>query len=431
MATKLIDNGADADRLVFVVMGDGYAQNDQTTYQNDVNRLLVNGVFLHDVFAANRRAVNLYRVDLISSDARVSTPTSTKNTALKLIYNGQWSSCWISESAGSDALIRAQLKGIDYNFVVLLINEAKFGGCTRGHRLYITNGIQWDLVAHEYGHGIGGLYEEYTSNTPYTGPEINDANCSTVLDRQRVVWHNLIAATTPLPTAIGGAITDTTVGMFEGGNAYKSGIYRPANNCLMNVSDQNPPPPFCPVCRGLMQTELGRWLPHPAAPARSDIVPEGEKRYYLFVEARITSDGHVDVLSVQELEGTPTVVTSARSRFAYEVLLDGNTILGEAFAADPFVARAFPDPTQPGRAHGYARSNTALIHIRIPMSLKELSTKPVGLKVYAVAPPSQTATTTVLPPAATQPGLLTPRTRTLIADVQPERFAAALAVAAR
>jgi len=56
---------------------------------------------------------------------------------------------------------------------------------------------------HEYGHGIGGLGDEYSGAGAYTGGPITSGNCSTVFDRNTIFWRRFISPNTPLPTTFG------------------------------------------------------------------------------------------------------------------------------------------------------------------------------------------------------------------------------------
>src|SRR5215216_5686114 len=95
---KILDNGPDGQKLVFAVVGDGYAAADQAKYVNDVNNLVINGVLTQDFYRDNIRAFNVYRVDLVSNASGVSQPDATRDTALQTIYSGIWNRCWIEES---------------------------------------------------------------------------------------------------------------------------------------------------------------------------------------------------------------------------------------------------------------------------------------------------------------------------------------------
>jgi hypothetical protein len=277
--TKLIDNGPDGAKKVIVVMGDGYAAGaDQTKYNNDVDRILTSGVFAKDFFAENHNAFNVYRLNLTSVDSGVSkrkydekgtadTSDDTiipaeekpKNTALKYIYTGQWSHCWMEGSPTTGFLTSEALRSIPkYDYVVIILNESGFGGCGGGGFQVITSGVGWDVMAHEFGHGIGGLWDEYVAgSTSYSGGPVNVPNCSTLLDRNAVHWNRFISPATALPTIFGtGMDSNRTVGMFEGCGTVAKGLYRPVSNCRMNGNT----PPYCPVCYTHMKKLLLPYL---------------------------------------------------------------------------------------------------------------------------------------------------------------------------
>src|SRR5581483_9293526 len=70
--TKVIDNGPDGTKKVIAVLGDGYAAADQDKYNQDVDKLVLTGVFGHDFYRENQNAFNVYRVNLISKHSGVS-----------------------------------------------------------------------------------------------------------------------------------------------------------------------------------------------------------------------------------------------------------------------------------------------------------------------------------------------------------------------
>lgn len=182
------------------MIGDGYAAADQAKHINDVNKLVINGVFTHDFYRDNIRAFNVYRLDLVSNASGVSRPSAPSDTALQTIYSGQWNRCWIEESNNTSDLLNAALNVIPKNdYVMIVDNESGFRGCRRGNRLYVTSGVGWDVVAHEYGHDIGGLFDEYSdaSRPQYNGveygPIVNTRNCTTLRNTSTLSWSGLIA----------------------------------------------------------------------------------------------------------------------------------------------------------------------------------------------------------------------------------------------
>jgi hypothetical protein len=128
--------------------------------------------------------------------------------------------------------------------VLIILNEDSGGGCGGGGRQHVTSGVSWSVVAHEAGHGIGGLRDEYAGAGPNTGAPINNRNCSTVLDDGTVFWNRFIDPATPVPTTFApGMDSNRTVGLFEGCGTKDTGIYRPVHNCRMRDSTRTRWPP--------------------------------------------------------------------------------------------------------------------------------------------------------------------------------------------
>lgn len=282
--TKIINNGPDAGKKVVVVMGDGYAAGDQTTYNGDVDTLVRNGLFGNDFFREEHNAFNVYRLNLVSAESGMSTrvynengtpadasddtivSTTMKNTALKYIFSGSWAHCWLEWSADTGALKQNALNASvpNYNYVIVILNINQFGGCNRGPTDIVQpRAVGWQVVAHEAGHGVGGLADEYSVAGAYAGGPMNGPpgppNCSTVTDRNTNYWRRFINPATPVPTTFGGGMdSNRTVGIFTGCGTRNTGIFRPVNNCRMNGNT----PMYCPVCYTWMKKLLHPYLGH-------------------------------------------------------------------------------------------------------------------------------------------------------------------------
>lgn len=260
--SKLVDNGPDGTKRILVVMGDGYAAADQTKYNNDVNTLVTSGVFGNDFFLENQNAFNVYRLNLVSTESGVSqrvydehgTPTdpsddtivstTIKNTALKYIWSGSWAHCWLEGSTDTAMLVQNALTTNvpNYTYVVVILNQDSYGGCGGGGFQVVPRGVTWPVLAHEYGHGIGGLWDEYGGGGAWTGGAVTTApNCSTVTDKTMIIWQRFINPVTTVPTACSGPSIDNlrTVGIFTGCATKDTGIFRPTCNSRMN---SNTPP---------------------------------------------------------------------------------------------------------------------------------------------------------------------------------------------
>jgi IgA Peptidase M64/FG-GAP-like repeat len=283
--TQILSSGPPGTKRNIAVLGDGFADSDQSVYNNKVKELLLDGVFGHDYFYEDAQAFNIYRVNLISNESGVSqrvydehgTPsdasddtivsTTIKNTALGYIFSGSWAHCWLENGANTSSLVQNALNTWvpDYNFVLIILNEPRYGGCGGGGFQIVTMGSGWQVMAHEFGHGAGGLCDEYCAGKGcYSGGEPGCVDITMNNNRASIKWNNFINPATPIPTGTGicadynqgpkpaGWSDDQDVGLFEGGSTFDTCIWRPVVNCRMRSNA----PPYCPVCYTHMKTVM-------------------------------------------------------------------------------------------------------------------------------------------------------------------------------
>lgn len=280
--TQILRSGPVGAKKNIAVLGDGFANADQAAYNDKVKELLIDGVFGHDYFYEDMQAFNIFRVNLISTDSGVSrrvydekgtptdgsddtiTSTTLRNTALGYIYSGSWAHCWLENGANTSTLVQDALNTWvpDYDLVLIILNEPGFGGCGGGGFQIVTLGSSWQVMAHEFGHGAGGLADEYCQPGTYSGGEPGAVNVTINTDRLTLKWGRFVAPSTPVATGVNpnpgaggctnhnqgtkpaGWSSDQDVGLFEGGQYVTSGKYRPVENCRMRGNS----PPYCPVC---------------------------------------------------------------------------------------------------------------------------------------------------------------------------------------
>ena len=182
--TQIRSAGPVGAKRNLAILGDGFTAGDQTTYNNWVSDSVLGGVFGHDYFYEDASAFwNIFRVNLESNDSGVShktynadgsITTTPKNTALGMIYSGSWTHCWMEYGSNTETAIdNALQKWVpDYNFVLIILNEPGYGGCGGNEgRAHVTTGDGWAVIAHEFGHGLGGLADEYCNSGAYTAGE--------------------------------------------------------------------------------------------------------------------------------------------------------------------------------------------------------------------------------------------------------------------
>ena len=380
--TRLIDNGPDGAKVTIVVVGDGFAVQDQGAYNTAVDNLLTNGLFGHDFYAANRRAFNLLRINAVSVDSGVTTKTydaagnvtatTTRNTALGAIYNGDWAHCWVEDGPDTGKRLGDLLAYFapEHRLVILLLNNPGFGGCGGGGRATLPLGVTWSTIAHEFGHALGGLADEYhQQNNAWTDGEPGEANATINTNRQTLKWGWAVAATTPIPTGGDdynapkptGWDDNQGVGLFEGGHGnFSTGVYRPVVNCRMRSND----PAFCPVCNAAMSAQTSPF--NPTAIAAEDAVSDTPADSYIRMTVRVEGD-RVDVVDAHQIAGPLVQPATVAHGVAHEVLVNGQRV---ALGSDPDagVSRSFSEPGRGPQEHHVYNLDSYELPIRVPTS---------------------------------------------------------------
>ncbi len=260
--TTLLNSGSTGVKFNIVVIGDGFQAGEQAAFNTEVTDKVVNGVFKNPVMSEIMNAVNLYRINVDSTDSGVTqvdangAVTTAKNTALDMRFSGNWNRCWMewgpNTSSRLNTILNAQVPG--WNYVVMILNEPGFGGCSWGAQLGVTQGAGSNVFTHEFGHSIGKLADEYTaSSDAYTGSEPTRVNCTINTNRSTLKWRCFVNPSTPIPTTCSDVVdTNQDVGLFAGCNYKATGVYRPACQCMMKGNQ----PDFCPICYNKIHEEM-------------------------------------------------------------------------------------------------------------------------------------------------------------------------------
>ncbi|MDQ7008221.1 MAG: M64 family metallopeptidase [Acidobacteriota bacterium] len=150
---------------------------------------------------------------------------------------------------------------VPHDLLVVMVNAGRYGGggLFGGATVFTADGEYPEaLFIHEFGHGLGGLGDEYfSSQVAYeefypAGREPWEPNLSASPRRDSLAWADLVAPDTPLPTPDLPAF-DGVVGAFEGAGYLPRGLYRPWRRCRMKDKGAES---FCPVCRRALAARL-------------------------------------------------------------------------------------------------------------------------------------------------------------------------------
>lgn len=323
--TELLRNGPNTQKYNLVIIGDGFAAGaDQTTYDNYVRDTVIRDLFSDSRDGAYREimgAFNIFRVNTTSAQSGITTVdakgnvVTTVNTFLGYRFSGMWNRCWMEPGPNSDTTLNNTLNNLvpGWTHIFIVLNTPSFGGCNRGDRLAITRGVDWTVAAHEMGHMIGGLGDEYTGAAAYAGGDPGAVNLSNTSDRNTLKWRAFVNPNTALPTAanVGDPVEDA--GAYEGAtigqNSYATGIFRPSSNSRMNSNQ----PEFNSVGYDQMRSVAGQHMDHRyrnvytgrfTGRAGADVVLHQENSLYLYT-------GQTDTLAPTWVRTMPDPVWDA------------------------------------------------------------------------------------------------------------------------
>ena len=225
-AVEVSRSGPSSDRLDLVFLGDGYRQSELDTFADDVDRIVS---YLREIepYGSYSGMFNIWRIDTASQESGVSHDESgiSRDTEYDCYYGcasiDRLICCDDSKVMGA---VEAAVPGADG--VLVLINDPVYGGS--GGFNYATAYTGADdgrqVAAHELGHSLVGLWDEY--NYGYDGSG-EGPNCATSSSGNWDEWFG-----------------SQDVAAFQ--ECSYNQLYRPTDqSCMMNSLLDD----YCPVCR--------------------------------------------------------------------------------------------------------------------------------------------------------------------------------------
>ena len=261
----LLDNGDPKFKADIVILGDGYAENEDSLFWKDAQRFS-DAFFSVEPFKSRIADFNVRAVlgKSTQSGIRLQRKDFYPDNLLKTSYYAFGIERYVL--ASDDWIVKDYASIVPYDFIVILMNSDKYGGGGI-FNLYITAAAHSRaseyVMVHEMGHHIAGLADEYyTSDVAYepanTKVEPWEFNITALINSDSLKWRDLVAPGTPIPTPWnkveyeqGGGnkvlLSDPAagkVGAYEGANYLSKGMFRPEVNCIMIAGKE-----FCQVCK--------------------------------------------------------------------------------------------------------------------------------------------------------------------------------------
>jgi hypothetical protein len=252
---KVLDNGDPAHRVDLAFVAEGYTREQMSDFEADVMEFSEH-LFDEEPFGEHRDKFNIWAVFSESVDEGTDIPgdSTWKNTIMNTNFYTFGSERYMMTYDFS--LVSDVVANVPYDQIFILVNTDKYGGGGVYNNYCVSSsGNSYSLVVmvHEFGHGFGGLGDEYyTSSTAYEEffdltVEPWEPNLTTMVDFESK-WADLVDADTPIPTPAEKQYLDKT-GVFEGGGYVSKGVFRPAYDCRMKSNEAEG---FCEVCRRVL-----------------------------------------------------------------------------------------------------------------------------------------------------------------------------------
>jgi hypothetical protein len=293
---SVIENGAPAEKVDLLVIGEGYAEGETAKFHGDVERM-VGKLFATEPFKSRKSDFNVRALDLVAPASGVNRPRTRddRRTATGVQYNIFDSERYVLTL--DDHRMRDVAASAPYDFIEILVNEKQYGGggiFNDQATSCVDSAFAEYIFVHEFGHHFAALADEYytspvsyaTSGGAAEHPEPWEPNVTangahpkwavdkdvplpTPWDKAAYEAHSrevqkerarIRAANEPESVMdklfteqrawetkfLGSQTYAGKVGAFEGAAYEPRGLYRPEVDCIMFTRDEVG---FCRVCR--------------------------------------------------------------------------------------------------------------------------------------------------------------------------------------
>jgi hypothetical protein len=287
--TKIVDHGAASVRWNLVILGDGYRQSDIAAYHAQA-QLVADTLKVTKPFPRFWKAINVWRVDVVSTDSGADDPLACGGT-------GALARTYFDATFCGDGVIRrlltvdvgtalavARSAVPEVHFTMVLVNSPIYGGSGGAVATVSSHAAAMEVALHEMGHTAFGLADEYAfwagctsgekGHDNYGGGRPAQANVSRDTDPATIKWKTLITPGTAVPTTSNAncvqcdpqpnPVRTGTVGAFEGAYYFHCGVYRGEFSCRMRELNN----PFCAICQLAIEDTIRPFLPPKKKPGK-------------------------------------------------------------------------------------------------------------------------------------------------------------------
>jgi MYXO-CTERM domain-containing protein len=245
---SLRESGPPDKRFNIAVLGDGYRTQDQAKLKTDAQDI-VDYLFNVSPLKQYAKFFNVRLVHVISNEAGADNGSAggQRDTALNSYFNCNNIDRLLCVDEGAAQSVAAD-DVPEFNFILVIVNDSKYGGSGGSVSASSSNESSFEVVAHEVGHSMAHLADEYDYDGGI-GPcnqqqDCSEANATVRNQRDQIKWKAWLEDSIPVPTPEDNQY-QSAIGVFEGARYQQSGTYRPKISCKMKDLGTE----LCSVCQ--------------------------------------------------------------------------------------------------------------------------------------------------------------------------------------
>lgn len=231
---KIVDNGSCPGNVNILILSEGYTQAEMGQFITAAKGMASSMLNITG-FKEYKDRFNVWALQVPSTDSGITDPQNNvkKNTAFNTAFgndNPTPRRCVIPQSGVSSQVQKlrtAAEKASKANITAMLINITEHAGCAIPSERLVTvasNNLAPSVFAHELGHSLYNLRDEYTEGTCNMTRAGGGPN--TTKNASNPPWKSVVNS------------------VVEGAEYCETGVYRAEQNCLMRSLNA----PFCKVC---------------------------------------------------------------------------------------------------------------------------------------------------------------------------------------
>ncbi|MBS3775158.1 MAG: peptidase M64 [Bacteroidales bacterium] len=210
-AYNVLKNGDPRKKVDLVFVAEGYTSGEWSKFKSDADHF-TEVLFRAEPFKSHKELFNVYGAFRPSSQSGVDHPTrgTFRNTAIDASFNALNLPRYLL--VDDRKAMRDIASVVPYDAIIVIANTDRYGGggIYNNYTLFTADDSRSEATfMHEFGHGFGGLADEYFSSTVSyedyypEGVEPTEPNITALLDTNQIKWEAHLSPGIPVPTPWG------------------------------------------------------------------------------------------------------------------------------------------------------------------------------------------------------------------------------------